>query len=228
MTPIQQATVQQVSASTTGPATSAGIAGLLRKAAHPTVLCNAVAPFVTYQVFTAYGASEVAALSVASVFPLVAVTTAAVRTRRLDWIGVLSMASIALGMVSALVLHDPHVLLVKDSLVSGGLGLAYLGSLLASRPLIFVFARQLRITGTAQELDQRWSQSAGFREWMRLLTVVWGLAMLGEATLRTVLAFLIPPGALLAISPLLAAAVFGPLIAWTFHRRQGAGQQDHQ
>lgn len=58
------------------------------------------------------------------------------------------------------------------------------------------------------------------------MTVVWGLGMLGEATARVVLAFLIPPAALLAISPLLAAAFFGPLAAWTLYRRRHGARQD--
>jgi hypothetical protein len=77
MAPTQQVTVQQVAGSITAPTTSARVTGLLRKAAHPTVLLNVIAPFAVYQVLTAHGASEVAALSVASVFPLVAVITAA-------------------------------------------------------------------------------------------------------------------------------------------------------
>lgn len=71
----------------------------------------------------------------ATVFPVAAVVTAAVRTRRMEWIGTLSLASIALGIAGVLVLRDPHVLLVKDSLISGRLGLAFLLSLLASKPL---------------------------------------------------------------------------------------------
>ncbi len=230
MTPVQQVSGQrQVPGSTSGAPTSAGIAGLLRKAAHPAVLLNVVAPFAAYQVLTALGASEVAALSVASLFPLAAVLTSARRARRLDWIGVASVAAIALGLVSGLVLHDPRLLLVKDSLVTGGLGLGFLGSLAAPRPLIFVFAREFTTAGnpaTSQELDQRWLRSAGFRTRMRQMTVVWGLAMLAEATLRAGLAFLVAPAVLLAISPLLSAAVFGPLAGWTIYRRRRAGQQD--
>jgi hypothetical protein len=220
MTPTPQVTPKQVPSSITAPATAAGITGLLRKAANPTVLLNAVAPFAAYQALTTHGVSKVAALSVASVFPLAAVITAAVRTRRLDGIGMLSMASLTFGIFSALVLHDPHVLLVKDSFISAGLGLAFLGSLLAPRPLTLIFARQLRSIRTTQDLDQQWLHSAGFRARMRQMTVVWGLAMIGEATLRVVLSFLIPAGALLAISPLLAATVFGLLIAWTSYRRR--------
>ena len=143
------------------------------------------------------------------------------RSRRLEWLGLLSVVSIAVGLASALVLHDPHVLLVKDSVITGAVGLAFLVSLLASRPLTFVFARQFA-SGGALDLKQRWSHSPRFRARMRQMTVVWGLGMLGEATVRVVLAFLIAPATLLAISPLLAAAFLGPLAAWTLHRRRAA------
>lgn len=196
--------------------------GLLRRVLHPTVLLNVVAPYAAYQVLTAHGSSEVAALSAASVFPLAAVIAAAVRSRRLELFGLLSAASIALGLLSGLVLHDPHVLLVKDSLVTGALGMVFLGSLAAPRPLTFHFVRQLKGGRAAPELEQRWSHSAGFRARMRQMTVVWGATLLGEASLRVVLAFLISPSVLLAISPLLTAAVIGPVAGWTLYRRRHA------
>lgn len=201
---------------------STDFTGMLRRVLQPTVLLTVVAPYAAYQVLTAHGASEVAALSAASVFPLAAVISTAVRSRRLEFIGLLSAASIALGLLTGLVLHDPHVLLVKDSLVSGALGLVFLGSLAARRPLTFHFARQLNGGRAAPELEQRWVDSTSFRDRMRQVTTVWGVALLGEATLRIVLAFLIPPSVLLAISPLLAAAVIAPVAAWTFYRRRHA------
>jgi uncharacterized membrane protein len=211
MTPTQQVTAQQVARSITGPTTSARVAGVLHKVALPTVLLNVVAPFAAYQVLTAHGVSEVNALSVASVFPLAAVITAAVHSRRLEWIGVLSVASIALGLASALILHDPHVLLVKDSLITGALGLAFLGSLLARWPLTFVFARQFA-PGTAP----------GFRARMRRMTVVWGLGMLGEATVRVILAFLICPWHAAGDLPVARCRLLRTLVAWTLYRRRHA------
>lgn len=53
--------------------------------------------------------------------------------------------------------------------------------------------------------------SVGFRARMRQMTVVWGVALLDETSLRVVLAFLISPAVLLAISPLLAPTVIGPV-----------------
>jgi hypothetical protein len=193
--------------------------------AQPALLLNIGAPIAAYEVLTNRGASELTGLLVAAIFPVLAVALGAVRVRRLDPIGALSLAAIALGLAGTLFLHDPRVLLVKDSVITGGLGLAFLGSLLTTRPLLFVVGRQLT-TGSdparVQRYDELWA-SASYRRHSREATLIWGLALVGEAALRVVVSFLVPPGVLVAISPLLAVAVFGPLALWTIRRRRALG-----
>lgn len=50
---------------------------------------------------------------------------------------------------------------------------------------------------------------------MGRITAVWGLALLAEAALRVVVSLLVTPGALVAVSPLLMAAVIAPAVLWT-------------
>ena len=57
------------------------------------------------------------------------------------------------------------------------------------------------------------------------MTVVWGVVVLGEGSLRAELAFLISRAALLAISSLLAAAVIGPVASWTLDQRRDANTE---
>ena len=52
------------------------------------------------------------------------------------------------------------------------------------------------------------------------MTAVWGVVLLAEAAARVVLSLLIPPGALLLVSPLLAVAFLGPVGLWTVRRRR--------
>ena len=191
----------------------------------PTLLLNIGAPIAAYEVLTNRGASELTGLLVAAIFPVLAVALSAVRARRLDPVGALSLAAIALGLAGTLFLHDPRVLLVKDSVITGGLGLAFLGSLLTARPLLFVIGREMTTSGDAAKLqryDELWA-SANYRRHSRQATVIWGVALVGEATARVVVSFLVPPGVLVAISPLLAVAVFGPLALWTIRRRRALG-----
>jgi hypothetical protein len=185
--------------------------------AGPGILLGVVAPFVVYQVATALGTSELTALAWGAVFPLAGIVVGLARRRRLDAISAISLASIVVGLAGGLLLHSAQFLLVKDSLVTATIGLAFLGSLLAARPLIFVIGRA-QSPGKAAVFDARWAEPA-FRRAIRRMTAVWGAALLGEAAARVVLSLLVPPGALLLASPLLTAAFIGPVALWTFRRR---------
>jgi intracellular septation protein A len=183
----------------------------------PEIVLGAVAPFVVYQVATGLGASELAALAWGAVFPLAGIGIGLVRRRRLDPISAISLTSIVVGLTGGLLLHSARFLLVKDSLVTATIGLAFLGSLLAARPLVFVIGRA-QSPERAAVFDARWAEPA-FRRALRTMTAVWGGVLLAEAVTRVVLSLLVPPAALLLASPLLTAVFIGPVALWTVRRR---------
>ena len=199
---------------TTSTATSGAV---LSRIGSPEILLGAVAPFVSYQVATWLGASELAALSGGAVFPLAGIALGFAR-RRFDVISATSLAAIVVGLGGALLLHSARFLLVKDSLVSATIGLAFLGSLLAARPLIFVIGRA-RSPERAAVFDARWADPA-FRRALRVMTAVWGGVLLAEAATRVALSLVIAPGALLAVSPLLTLVFLGAVGLWTVRRRR--------
>ena len=199
---------------TTSTATSGAV---LSRIGSPEILLGAVAPFVSYQVATWLGASELAALSWGAVFPLAGIALGFAR-RRFDVISATSLAAIVVGLGGALLLHSARFLLVKDSLVSATIGLAFLGSLLAARPLIFVIGRS-RSPERAAVFDARWADPA-FRRALRVMTAVWGGVLLAEAATRVALSLAIAPGALLAVSPLLTLVFLGAVGLWTVRRRR--------
>jgi len=49
------------------------------------------------------------------------------------------------------------------------------------------------------------------------------VVLIAEAATRIVLSFVVSPGILLVISPLLAAVAFGPLALWTLRQRLEPG-----
>jgi hypothetical protein len=196
---------------------------VLSRIGSPEILLGAVAPFVTYQVATGLGASELSALAWGAVFPLAGIALGYARRRRFDVISAISLAAIAVGLGGALLLHSARFLLVKDSLVSATIGLAFLGSLLAARPLVFVIGRA-QSPGRAAVFDARWAEPA-FRRELRLMTAVWGGVLLAEAATRVALSLVIPPGALLAISPLLAVVFLGSVGLWTVRRRRSLKEE---
>lgn len=200
------------------PATKAPAAPMKRfMAMRGSLLLNVAAPFVCYEIMTSNGVSELVALAVGSIFPVAGIGIAAIRGRRLDWIGVISLAAMAVGLAGALVFASPRFLLLKDSITTATIGVAFLVSLAMPRPLIFVLAGQLSAADPQARAawDRRWSSSPQTRRRMRRFTALWGLALLGEATLRAALFYLVTPASLILVSPLLAAAVFGPMAVWS-------------
>jgi hypothetical protein len=183
---------------------------------------NIVAPFVTYQFATGHGLNETHALLLAAVFPFVGIVSGAIRSRALDPIGAISLAAIVLSVGATLVFSDPRILLAKDSLVTGAIGLAFLGSLLASRPLIFVLGRRFAASDPSrlERFDSLWENPRG-RASVRLTTIVWGVGLLAEATVRATCAVLLPAQVVLAISPLLSLGTLAVLGLWTASRYRG-------
>jgi intracellular septation protein A len=184
----------------------------------PSLLVNAAAPYVAFQVLTGQGVDTTTALAASTVFPAIAVVWGFARTRNPDMIGLVSLIFIALGVGTSLVSGDPRFILIKESLLTGVFGLACLGSLLlAPRPLIFYFSRQFVSVGDparAAAFESMW-QRAGFRTVIRRMTLVWGVGFMIEALVRVGLTFVLPIPVFLVVSHVLAAGVTIGLISWT-------------
>jgi hypothetical protein len=199
-----------------------GARRLLRHVVNPTVLLGVVAPIVAYDVLSGH-TSDVTALSIGAAFPAAATLWTLVRTRRPDPAALMTLTGIALGLVGALVFDSSLFLLLKDSAITGGFGVVFLGSLLAARPITFALGRTMIATTPAEReaYDATWDNPA-VRAGHRRTTAQWGAAFLLDAGLRAVLAFVLAPGTLLVVSPLLAAAVLGPVALVTVRRRRRA------
>ncbi|NMO90804.1 VC0807 family protein [Actinomycetospora sp. TBRC 11914] len=194
----------------------------LRAAANPTLLCGIVAPFVVYELLSGR-TSEATALAVGAAFPAAATLWTLVRTRRPDPVALMTLAGIVLGLLGALLFHSPLFLLLKESVVTGSIGLVFLSSLLAARPLTFLLSRSMMASTPAElaAFEASWDDDR-IRSGHRRTTLQWGAALLLDAGVRTALAFVLAPGTLLAVSPFLAAAIIGPVVLVTLRRRRRA------
>ena len=183
----------------------------------PSLLVNAGAPFVAYQVLTGNGTGSAQALTVSAVFPIFGIAWGFARTRRADMIGLVSLAFIVAGVATSLISGDPRFILIKESLLTGVFGLVCLVSLLLPRPLMFYFGRQFAGGGDparAAAFEAMWQYEA-FRAVNRNMTVVWGVVYLLESSVRVVLSFVVPIPVFLVVSPILALGVTIALISWT-------------
>jgi hypothetical protein len=191
------------------------------------VIFDVAAPLAAYSLLRSAGITAVTALLLSGVFPALGVAISAVRNRRLDVVGALVLAGIAVGTVLGLVSHSARLLLVEGSVPTAVFGVACLGSLWARHPLMFGFALEFTGPDTAKgrEMSRLW-QYEGYRRVFRIITAVWGVGFLLEAALRVVIVLNTSTGTALAssrVTPFLWGAV---LSAWTVaygarHKKKG-------
>ena len=184
-------------------------------------------PLVAYNVLRSAGFSSVTALILSGVFPAAGVTIGIIQHRRVDALGVLVLAGIAVGAVLGLVSHNARLVLDEGSVVTAVFGLICLGSLATPKPLMYRLAVEFMGPDTpkGQEFTGLW-QYAGFRHAFRVVTAVWGIGYLAEAVARVVIVQNTSTGTALAISKVLPFAVAGVLSAWTvgygrYQKRKG-------
>lgn len=180
-------------------------------------------PLVAYYTLHFLGASDWVALLTASCAAALRIVWAAVRDRRLNLFAVVMLVVFGVGLALAFVGGDPRFLLLKDSFVTGGVGLIFVVTSLLGRPLTFA-AMQSFSPGQAESLAQRYRDDARVRHRYRLTSWVWGIGLLIEAALRVPLVFLLPIDVMVAVSQAMMIAAFALLIAWSswYARRAAA------
>jgi hypothetical protein len=172
-------------------------------------------PLVAYSLLRSAGLSTVTALVLSGAFPALGVAAGLIRHRRVDTIGVLVLAGIAVGTVLGLLSGDPRIVLVEGSVPTAVFGLLCLGSLWASRPLIYRFAIEFIGADTPKGRDfaSLW-RYPGFRHVFRLFTVVWGVTYLAEAAARVIIVETTSTGTALTVSKVMPYVVAAALVAW--------------
>jgi hypothetical protein len=183
----------------------------------PSLLINAAAPLIAYQILTGNGVPTAQALTASAVFPVIGVVWSIARTRRADIIGLVSLAFIVVGVATSAISGDTRFILIKESMLTGVFGIVCLVSLLFRRPLMFYFGRQFASAGDpsrAAAFERLW-QYPQFRAINRNMTLVWGIGYLCEAGVRIALSFALPIPVFLIVSPVLSIGVTIGLISWT-------------
>jgi hypothetical protein len=123
------------------------------------------------------------------------------------------LAVFGIGLVLAVVGGDPRFILLKDSFTTGGVGIVFLLSLLATRPLTFA-ALQSWQPAKAAELDAIWDVAPGVRRTFRVSAIVWGVGLLLEAGLRVPLIYVLPVDVAVGASTGMQVVAFTALGVW--------------
>jgi len=179
------------------------------------VVFDIAGPLAAYSLLRSAGQSAVTALVLSGALPALGVAAGLVRHRRVDTIGVLVLAGIAVGTVLGLLSGDPRLVLVEGSVPTAVFGLLCLGSLWARRPLIYRFAIEFigADTPKGRDFESLW-RYPGFRHTFRLFTVVWGIVYLAEAAARVIIVETTSTGTALTVSKVMPYVVFAALMAW--------------
>lgn len=194
-----------------------------------TALLSVAAPIVIYQVATAHGVAAVPALILSAAGPLLEMAITALVKRRLDEISTIILIAIVVGIATSLFFDDPKFLLLKESVLTGLLGVGYLVTLLTPRPAFFLLGRRFATGGDPGRVrwwNDWWRTSHGFRRTMRAMTAMWGLAFVVEAGVRVWLTYVLSIGTMVVINNIAPLAVVGLLMVITAvwgKRAQAAG-----
>ena len=182
------------------------------------LLVNLVFPYALY-IKTEAHIGQAHALMAASLPPIAWSVIEFIRRRRLDAMSLLVIAGISLSLLAFLGGGSLRLLQLRENLVTGIIGLVFLGSAAIRRPLIYQLAqaRNLRSSHSeAERFEKLRRESPQFRRSMTVMTLVWGFGLLAETAVACCLVFTMPIADYLIVSPLLAYGSMGALALWTF------------
>ncbi|WMT43363.1 VC0807 family protein [Paenibacillus sp. D2_2] len=188
-----------------------------------TICCNGILPYLIY-IWLKDDMSSLTALIIATTVPLLENMIYFAKYRKLDTFGLLMISTFLLSIILAISGGNEKMVLLRESFVTGFVGALFISSLAFEKPLIYQFAQRFVSQVKANIFAERWSHPY-IRFVFRLMTVVWGLMMLGEAMLRIYLIQRYTTKAFLWISQLLFYGVIGTTILWTLFYRRYASQK---
>jgi len=156
------------------------------------MLIDIVAPILVYFILHSIGVGDVLALTIGGMVTAVNALVGTVRRRRLDSIGLLVVAEIALSIALLLIAQDPRILLIKPSFYVGFAAIYAFATCLVGRPIGFESAKPMATKGVPERLaayERAWERSPEFRRTERVITAVWGVAFLADAVLRVLVVY---------------------------------------
>ena len=162
------------------------------------VLINAVAPLMLYDQLQHRVGSTVTALVAAAGIPLLWTLGRLVVRRRLDPIGLLSLAGFALGILLVLLTGgNPFVFKIREAMLTGALGLVGLGSILARRPIALLALRR----------SQTAAPAAALRHAALWITAIAGVTLVVHAAVVITLAAVLPTSTFIAVHQLIGLGI---------------------
>jgi hypothetical protein len=156
-------------------------------------LLDFLVPLAAFYALTAAGLSSFWSLTIGGALTGVVSGVNTLRRRRLDGLGLLVIAEIALGLVLIATTRDPRLVLARSSLYLALAGIWVLGSAVLGRPVTINTSKGFaaRSDGEAGIAAVEWlaANSAPFLRIHRRLSALWGGMFLLYAVVRVVIIY---------------------------------------
>ncbi|EKN67602.1 hypothetical protein BABA_12770 [Neobacillus bataviensis LMG 21833] len=193
------------------------------------LVINGAVPVVVYNLLTNYYSSFVSLL-VATLIPLADNLYHIVKYKKADAFGLFMLTGFILSLLAFVLGGNERLILLRESMVTGLLGLIFIASLFFSKPLIYHFAIKFSAEDASEQkgkFKKNW-EIPYFRTVLRIMTAIWGIALLGEAIVKIILVYELSISTFLAVSQLIFYSVIGAAILFTIvYRRYAKVRLDH-
>ncbi|MFM9279764.1 VC0807 family protein [Paenibacillus jiagnxiensis] len=184
---------------------------------------NGVLPLLIYKLLEGR-TSNTTALMIAMLIPLGDTLYHLIVRRKLDIFAAFMAAGFILSLLATLLGGSEKLILLRESFVTGIMGMFFLGSLLLEKPLIYHFALRFTVGDNPDRQSsfaENWKLSY-IRKVFRIMTLGWGIALVAEAAVKGVLVYTLSITSFLAVSSLVMYGFIGMAILWTSLYRKSA------
>ena len=180
-------------------------------------LINVILPLAIYN-YAEAPLGQVRALLASSAPPMLWTLAEFARHRRLDALSMLVLAGMGLSLLAMLGGGGVQFLQLREKLVTGLIGLVFVGSAVIGKPLVYELARATMRRKSEDEAQQfeALQVHAGFRRTMMVMTLVWGFGLLADVLVAVVLVFVLSIREYLIVNPILGYGTMGGLTLWSF------------
>ncbi len=193
----------------------------------PVLLIDVVTPIGILKTLEWFGVPTVWALAAGCAPPALNSLRTWIGSRRLDPVGILMMASIGSGTTASLVSGNLYYRIVTDVCLNGTWGLAFLGSLLVGKPLMFFIIRPI-VTGEDASRNEIWNglwRYTIFRSAIRFITAVWGAAFFVQVLIELGIARILTFETVVTFSPIMGVVATLLLIVFTKQHMRSARER---
>lgn len=167
------------------------------------LLCNMLLPWLGYEYLQrSWGFSDFRALLWVTLVPVFYGLAVLFKERRFSLVAGLSLFSLVLSLVSALVSKDVRMLQIRESFCTALFGSLFLGSVAIGRPLIYLLMREQAVEEEQrQRVEMLWANPHG-RAFIHQLSYAVGGLMVGEFLLKWWMVNHLPIATVLWLGPL--------------------------